>query len=685
MGSPRTQNHKTFAAYTEKPELDQGWFDRLTANVRLSSRKLAFRAARRTLAAQIRRQGTFYESCDTDSIQSATEHLRRLLHTHGIREDLAMQAFALVREVATRTIGQRHYDVQLLGGWALLHGFACEMQTGEGKTLTATLAACTAALSGAKVHIVTVNDYLAQRDAESMGPIYEALGLSVGLITHEQSFSERQRAYACSVTYCSNKELAFDYLRDRITLGADATRLHLQLEALSGAKTRSERLLLQGLEYAIVDELDSVLIDEARTPLLLSKQESKVDSDRRYEDALGLVAELRRGEHFSVDHRQGSVTITDAGRGEIARLAEFLGHTDSSWEHPKQREELVLQALTARELYQRDRHYIVRDSCVEIVDQNTGRSMPDRSWEHGLHQAIEAKERCEITPGKSTLAKISYQRFFRRYAHLSGMTGTAREVAGELRSIYGLGTISIPTHRPNRRSRMATQLFSTSREKWKALVERVAIVHKTQRPILIGTRSVHTSELVAELLELYGMHPTVLNARQNQDEAQVIAHAGEAGTITVATDMAGRGTDIELAAECMASGGLHVIAAELHESLRVERQLYGRCARQGQPGSHEGFVSLEDEVVTRYAGSVARQVAARWADRASSVPRWLLRWVLRHTQTVAQHRQRRLRKRLLDQDERTDALLGFAGGAPAPSTTSPQQEHPTAQPTGVQS
>jgi preprotein translocase subunit SecA len=590
-------------------------------------------------------------------LRLAAQVLREDLHRRGVTEDLVARSFALVREAASRTIGERHYDVQLLGGQVLLDGMVAEMETGEGKTLTATLPACTAALAGLPVHIITVNDYLAARDAEWMGPVYRALGLTVGVIVHGMDPAARRAAYACDVTYCTNKEVAFDYLRDRIILRGDPGRIHLQLERLRGEEARWNRLVHRGLHFAIVDEADSVLVDEARTPLIISGGHGAAPERRVYETALALAGELERGRDFVANERDRLIRLTEEGQAHLEEATRTLG---SVWAGRQRREELVRLALSARQLYLRDKHYLVRDGKVQIIDEYTGRIMADRSWEQGLHQMIEAKEDCLITGQLETLARISYQRFFRRYLRLAGMTGTAREVAGELWSVYRLPVVRVATNRPLHRTRIPDGVSLTSDARWQAVVARIMRLHQEGRPVLVGTRSVAASEHLSQLLTAAGLPHRVLNARQDKEEAEIIAQAGQRGQITVATNMAGRGTDIRLGPGVAELGGLHVIATERHEARRIDRQLFGRGGRQGDPGSYEAIVSLEDEIV-RVHGGPWRRLAIALGRVRGSVPRWIGGLAFAWAQGAAQRLYGRVRRDLLKMDEHLESALAFSG------------------------
>ncbi|MGA7986636.1 MAG: preprotein translocase subunit SecA, partial [Burkholderiales bacterium] len=558
--------------------------------------------------------------------------------------------FALVREAARRNVGQRHFDVQLIGGWAMLNGMLAEMETGEGKTLTATLTAATAALAGRAVHVVTVNDYLAERDAETIGPVFRALGLSVGCVKQGMDPASRRAAYRCDVTYCSNKEIAFDYLRDRMVLGGKPRAIAMKLDALSG-EGASQRLLLRGLQFAIVDEADSVLVDEARTPLILSTEAKQSQEEALHKQALGLARELGDQDYVI---RDIGVEITDAG---LDRLEEMCQPLSGVWRGPHRREQLVRQALTALHVFERDKHYLVRDDKVVIIDENTGRLMPDRSWEQGLHQLIEIKEGCEVTGRRDTLARISYQRFFRRYVHLAGMTGTASEVARELWAVYRLRVSKIPTNRPARRVRHPDRIYGRTELKWRAVVESVKKQREAGRPVLIGTRSVAASEALAQELEAALIPFRLLNARQDREEAEIVARAGEPGCVTVATNMAGRGTDIKLAPGIAAAGGLHVITTELNDSARIDRQLFGRCGRQGDPGSCEAILAIEEDLVANFL-----PLAAERLRHIDQLPLALAQSVFGAAQWRAERSHSRARRDLLDLDDYLGDVLAFSGG-----------------------
>jgi preprotein translocase subunit SecA len=647
-------------AYPERVEPQAGWLDRTATHLAgaLAHRVRAWSRRWDRLVGPVASHGRGLEGLGDHEIRVIAEDLRPGLRREGFQDDLVARSFALVREAARRTIGERHYDVQLIGGWVLLSGMVAEMETGEGKTLAATLPACTAALAGIPVHIVTVNDYLARRDAEWMGPIYRALDLTVGVIIHGMDPAARRAAYACDVTYCTNKEVTFDYLRDRIALRGQPGRIHLQLERLYGQHARVRQLVHRGLYYAIVDEADSVLVDEARTPLIISGGDGNGAGQRVWEAALAIAAQMRQGSDFVLEGRERAIRLSPAGEARLEDLARPLGGV---WAGRQRREELVRQALTAQHLFFRDKHYLVRDGKVQIIDEFTGRVMADRSWEHGLHQMIEAKEACPPTSQKDALARISYQRFFRRYLRLAGMTGTAREVAGELWSVYRLPVVRVPTNRPLIRHGHPGRVFPTAEAKWRVVVERIARLHGEGRPVLVGTRSVAASEHLSGLLTAAGLPHQVLNARQDQEEAAIIARAGEPGKITVATNKAGRGTDIRLAPGVAQRGGLHVIATERHEAGRIDRQLFGRCGRQGDPGSYEVIVCLEDELVTVYAGRVWRWVGRLTARPGQTVAPRIGKLLFRRAQRSAERLHSRMRRDLLKMDEHLESALAFSG------------------------
>lgn len=483
------------------------------------------------------------------------------------------EVFALVREASTRVLGMRHYDVQLLGAMALHNGKIAEMKTGEGKTLVATLAVILNSLEGKGVHVVTVNDYLAKRDAEWMGRLYNFLGLSVGVIVAGLSDEQRKEAYGADITYGTNNEFGFDYLRDNM-------------------KFYAEQLVQRGHHYAIVDEVDSILIDEARTPLIISGASD--ESTDLYQKVDEVVRTLEKEKHYTVDEKGKTASLTDEG---MLYVEEQLGIENLYDTANITAQHHVLQSLKAHTVFRRDVDYIVKDDQVVIVDEFTGRLMAGRRFSDGLHQALEAKEHVTVAAENQTLASITFQNYFRMYDKLSGMTGTADTEAVEFAQIYGLEVSTIPPNRPMVRKDMPDLIYRTRREKMQAIIQAIKELHATGQPVLVGTISIETSELISQLLKREGVPHSVLNAKHHAQEAEIVAQAGQAGKVTIATNMAGRGTDIKLGEGVVELGGLHILGTERHESRRIDNQLRGRSGRQGDPGSSRFYLSLEDDLM----------------------------------------------------------------------------------------
>jgi preprotein translocase subunit SecA len=555
---------------------------------------------------------------------------------------LACEAFSLVREAARRAIGQRHYDVQMLGGLLLVERGLAEMQTGEGKTLTATLPLYLYALYGRGAHLSTVNDYLARRDADLNRPIYKLLGMSVGVIESSTSPADRRPAYQADITYGTGKEFGFDYLRDRLLLrGQDDAGSDLIGRLLGEPdRRRGEKPLQRDPFFMLVDEADSVLIDDAGTPLIIAGAAGEVPAatEARYRFAAGAASRFRLTEHYTFDEKTHRVELTFAGREHfraIARVPE-LATIDLNTLY-----EDIERAILVELRYQRDRNYVVREGEIAIVDEFTGRIAEGRKWRSGLHQAVEAREQVEITDDGGQAARITVQEFFLRYKNLAGMSGTAAGSAGELRRIYRLRTRPVPTNRPPIRRKLPTRIVRTVDEKWRAVLDEVRAEHAQGRPVLIGTRSIEKSHRLAALLDEAGLVHQVLNAHEEEREAEIVAAAGEVGRITVATNMAGRGTDIRLGPGVADLGGLHVVLTEMHEAARIDRQLIGRCGRQGDPGSYRLVLSLEDELLeegfgVRRAGRIRRRGNLATAER-----------LFRRAQRKVELRQFRRRKQLL--------------------------------------
>jgi len=650
--------------YCERAEREEAWHDR-AANWFLGNLLQPLREAVHDpglLLARIVSLTELHEAAlqvlSDRQLRARARSMRVRLRRRGFTPELAGEAFALVREAASRTLGRRHYETQLMAGWGLLQGHLVEMATGEGKTFAATLPACTVALAGYPVHVITVNDYLAARDAEEMQPLYAFLGLDVGVVIQGRTPSERRAAYACAITYCTNKELAFDYLRDRVAVAQRSSQLHLALDRLRGLAETRDSLVLRGLHFAIVDEADSVFIDEARTPLILSAPSPVREDAQRCQQALELAQQLKPGEHYVLEMAERRVVLRDAGRDYLQDIVENGWYGSVS---AREREEWVSQALTALHLFHRDQHYVVVSDKIQIVDELTGRVMPDRSWERGLQQLIESKEGCPLSDRRETLARITYQRLFRRYVHLAGMSGTGREVAREVQTIYRLPVVRVPLYRPSQRVDHGVYVVADQRTKWECVADTVVqLTSQERRPVLIGTRSVQASEQLSEVLSQRGIAHALLNAKQDRMEAEVIARAGQAGQVTVATNMAGRGTDIRLGPGVAARGGLHVILTEYHESRRIDRQLYGRCGRQGDPGSCEAILALDDELFRLYAATFAAWSRGLIASRGRLAGWWP--WLLRRvTQAKAERHNRAVRMQNLKRDWQLDKLLAFSG------------------------
>ncbi len=647
--------------YPEREDIRDSWLDRVAAGVTGFLRQHAYGRHPRYwgFVRKVDEQAEGLDGLSDPELRERIGELRQRLYSEGLKDDLVARSFALIREVAPRCLDMRHYDVQLFGGWVMLSGMIAEMETGEGKTLTATLPAATAALAGIPVHVVTVNDFLVTRDAAWMAPVYNFLGLTVGTITEGLGPRERQQAYACDITYCTNKQLVFDYLKDRLLLGQESRSLHLKIEGLHMEQPRTSRLLLPGLCYAIVDEADSVLVDEARTPLIISGAGNSSEQEKIYKDAINIAHKMITPRDFTVRQRDKHVDLTELGKAHVKRLTRALGGV---WSAVRGREGLMKQALAALHAFHLDKHYLIQDDSIQIVDEYTGRVMADRSWEHGLHQMIEAKEGCPISVQQETLARISYQKFFRRYLRLSGMTGTCREVAKELWSVYRLNVVTVPTNRPSRREAMPHRVYLTEDMKWRAVVDRLRDLYRQGRPVLIGTRTVANSERLSALLDEAGIDHRVLNARQDREEAEIIAQAGQVGRITVATNMAGRGTDIILADGVVEMGGLHVLATERHEARRIDRQLFGRGGRQGDPGSYQAIISLEDDLVRDLYGDVVKRILRPWAGREMAfLPWWLGAAIVTSAQIVTEFHHSGIRRNLLKLDDNLGDMLAYTG------------------------
>jgi preprotein translocase subunit SecA len=569
-------------------------------------------------------------------------------------DDLLVDAFAATREAGRRRLGMRHYDVQLVAGTALVKGAILEMQTGEGKTLVATLPLVLYALAGRGAHLATVNDYLARRDAEWMRPIFEALGLTVGVVESQMDFDARRKAYACDVTYGTAKEFGFDFLKDRLMARESAEGRGDLGAVLSGAAPAATLEPLQRpFWFALVDEADNVLIDEARTPLIIAAPpgEAQAAQQALFRFAAAAAAPLEPDADFEEDVRKQTCELLGRGRSRVRALERPPALDATSL---LEIYEAVERAVRARRFFARDRQYVVRDGKIVIIDEFSGRPADGRTWRDGLHQAVEAQEGIEITVPSGHAARITIQDLFARWPHLAGMTGTIATGRRELVRTYGVKAGAVPTHRPAIRRRLPTVVCADYGDKLGRIVAEVAELHASGRPVLIGTRSIDKSEDLSRLLEAAGLPHTVLNARHVAREAEIVAEAGQLSRITVSTNMAGRGTDIKLGPGVAETGGLHVVCTELHDSARIDRQLVGRCGRQGDPGTWRQYVAFDDEIlVSGFGPQAAARIAARMRSRLGGDPDRLFA-VFRRAQRRVEARHVRQR-RVLEHIERQRA------------------------------
>ena len=563
------------------------------------------------------------------NLQAKTSEFKLRLQKGETLDDILPEAFAVVREASKRVTGMRHFDVQLIGGVVLHRGKISEMRTGEGKTLVATLPVYLNALTGKGVHVVTVNDYLARRDSIDMGRIYNFLGLSVGLIVHEIDFPERKAAYQADITYGTNNEFGFDYLRDNMVVDKD-------------------QMVQRELNYCIVDEVDSILIDEARTPLIISGPGEK--SADLYKVIARIVANMKEGEDYTVDEKQKQVAPTEAG---IAKAEKALGVSNLyDTEHGVDFSHHIMCAIKAKTLMIRDRDYVVKDGEVIIVDEFTGRLMYGRRYSEGLHQAIEAKEGVVVQRESQTLATITFQNYFRMYKKLAGMTGTAKTEEQEFQKIYGLDVIVIPTNKPMIRTDYPDVIYKTKAAKYRAVVKEIVELHKSGQPVLVGTTSITQSEDLSALLKKQGIPHNVLNAKYHEKEAMIVADAGQPGQVTIATNMAGRGTDIVLGEGVAEKGGLHILGTERHESRRIDNQLRGRCARQGDPGSSRFYLSLEDDLMRLFGSDKIKGMMDKLGmEEDEPIENKIVTSSIENAQKKVEERNFNIRKMVLEYDD----------------------------------
>lgn len=561
-------------------------------------------------------------------------------------EECVRRGFAVVREVARRETGEEAYIVQLMGAMALYHGRIVEMVTGEGKTLTGSLVAPILAWKHKYVHIYTVNDYLAQRDADSRGVIYRRCLCDVGAIVQSMDEPARFQAYAKPICYGTPKQMTADWLRDQLRLGQLQTPWAGR-KLLTGAGGTGP--MIPGLRACMVDEADAVLIDEGVVPLIIARSRREDEMAQVYKDAAWIAKKLDDKADYTVDHLRRKADLTRRGRHRMLEMANGL--EEPLWRAERRAEELVRQALVARHCYLNGHQFQIVDGQIVIVDEYTGRFLPDRSWEHGLHQAVEAKEGLEITADRETLARMSFQRFFRSYPFLCGMTGTAADASIEMEKVYQRPISVIPTNRPIARKRLPDRIFRTQEAKWNAVVESIQQIHALGRPILVGTRSIEASEFLGQRLTARGLNHRVLNANFDKDEADMVSLAGKHSAITVATNMAGRGTDIKLDREAKDTGGLHVILTEMHSARRIDRQFIGRAGRQGDPGSAQAFMSLEDELTKLYAPRLAKLAKVAGTSELTGLALARARAVFLLAQRRAEARARTMRAEVLRQDD----------------------------------
>ena len=642
--------------YPEKrsPGQDHAWARRLNAIAsRLVHPGLSryHRIAQRSLEIEAD-VSTLSSSAFAAAVRTAKQTLRR----DGLTPDTTAWAFALCGDACRRQLGMSPFTSQRIAAAIMLDQQLAEMATGEGKTLVAALTAATGALAGMPVHVITTNDYLVGRDAARLRPLYAALGLSVGAVQQDMDSNRRRAEYARDITYCTAKELVFDYLRDLPLRSLHRTDLAWRAAQFS-ANPPGHSTLLRGLCMAVIDEADSILIDEARVPLIISELHENSGQREAAAAILQHAAALRPGIDFTLDRHAQSAALTDAGR---AALDKKIDNLHPAWHNQRHREENLCLALAALHLFQRDRHYLVRDEGIHIIDETTGRVSPGRTWSRGLHQFIEMKELCKVSGEAATRAQITYQRFFPRYLRLCGMSGTLAESRAELARVYGLNVVRVPLRKPSQRIDLGQSVFLRRTRQWHAVAASVATRARAGRPTLIGTDSVADSDSLSAHLAQHGIAHTVLNARHDQHEADIVALAGHAGHVTVATNMAGRGTDIPLGPGVNERGGLHVISCQMNSAQRIDRQLMGRCARQGDPGSVETLLCVESPLMLRSLPAWLRRLAEKTAHRDNgSLPGWFGKLLTAFTQRMESSRQQAQRAMLLHQDQQLDRQAVF--------------------------
>ena len=656
---------KIWAAHSEKISLDDlptglDYFYDATCGfiAKLMPRKRKFLSqAKKVLALEAK-----YSELSEEDLKVEIYKLKEVFLLQKDNKKITIEAFAVIREVCFRTLQMKPYKVQVAGGLAINAGFVAEMATGEGKTLTATMPGVVAGWRGKGCHIMSSNSYLAARDAEEMRPVYEYCGLSVDSLKDDTSDpADRKTAYSADITYCTNGDVAADFLRDQLALGHGNSPIDELLKKVAGIDSfKPAETVLRGLEYAIIDETDSVMIDDGVTPLLISGEGNSEGKAQMYLEAKQMAELFHEGEEYFINEKFKEVVLLPKGLEVLNRERKKLGII---WKGQVRSKELINQALNVRHFFIKDKQYIIDEEKVVIVDEATGRLMPDRFWRSGTHQAVEAKENVEINPDKETFARISFQKFFRLYKKASGMTGTASEAVSEFWRYYHLLVVQIPTNKKCLRIQKWDKIYLNEEQKWNSIMNEIQKIHKTNRPILVGTGNIKDSEFLSEKLKILGLKHTVLNAIYHKQEADIVKDAGIEGSIVIATNMAGRGTDIKLTQKSKDLGGLHVIATDKFESSRIDRQLYGRSSRQGDPGSAVAIISLEDLLVRKYLGPVRfaiKCISAPFSFRGRVIlPHFL--FIFKIVQFLSVLQGRKQRKSVSKSDTWLKESLGFAG------------------------
>jgi preprotein translocase subunit SecA len=634
---------KTLGSYPEKPRQQSTILKSIKYYLHLPSSLFgtAYTRPYKQFVKKINLAEVDFKTLSDEAFYKKIKEHRAQLSLQDINPNLSAISFALVKQTVSRTLGITPFNTQLIAASMIYDGKLVEMATGEGKTLTAGISAAAVALAGIPVHLITANDYLVARDAETLAPLYTALGLRVGVIVQGMDTAARKQAYSCNITYCTAKELVFDYLRDQIALEVVENTLHLQSLKL---QKKPINTLLNGLYMAIIDEADSILIDEAKVPLLISKNSQHSGMLSFFEQVLSAAKTLQINDDFILNSASKSAELTESGKQKIADKANLYS---AIWNSDLYREEMICQALAALYCYKRDQQYLVTEQGIEIIDEITGRLSPGRVWSKGLHQIIELKEGCKPSGELITMTQMTYQRFFSRYLQLGGMSGTLLEAKQELYSTYDLQMKKVPLRLPSQRKMLAIKLFANNVSMWAAAVKRIQEVYATRQALLVGTDSVEDSEHLSQTLTKLNIPHQLLNARQSEQEAQIIATAGQVGQITISTNIAGRGTDIALSKEAKAVGGLHVLSCQHNLSKRIDRQLVGRCSRQGDPGSAQMFYSLDK---IKLYQNLPNWIVSKIGTNGIKRPAWLINLLMYIPKWIEEYHQREQRFALFKHD-----------------------------------